>query len=285
MMRDGDRRLGVHVLSEGTGRTVVLCHAAPGSGIFDPDPAATRARDVTLLAVDRPGYGDSDPVGPDSWSTVDGAARDIVAVLDDRGIERVSVAGWSAGGRVALALAALHPEPVERVAVIATPAPNEAVPWIPPEYQAALDALRGRPAAEAHASLSQMLDAMVPDDPGSDAAIGLIGAGPADDAILAQAGVRDRLATMLGAAFAQGAIGMALDIAGYGIRPWSFEPADVRAKTLLIYGSADPVAGSRHGAWWQRALPDARLETAPGAGHLVVIPRWTRVLSHLAPSR
>jgi hypothetical protein len=35
----------------------------------------------------------------------------------------------------------------------------------------------------------------------------------------------------------------------------------------------------------QRRLPDARLEMAPGAGHLVVIPRWVRLLSHLAPSR
>jgi pimeloyl-ACP methyl ester carboxylesterase len=86
------RRLGVHVLNEGTGRTVVFCHPAPGAGTFDPDPDATRARDVTLLAVDRPGYGDSDPIGADSWASVDGAAADIIAVLDDLGIDRVSVA-------------------------------------------------------------------------------------------------------------------------------------------------------------------------------------------------
>jgi pimeloyl-ACP methyl ester carboxylesterase len=54
---------------------------------------------------------------------------------------------------------------------------------------------------------------------------------------------------------------------------------------LLIFGAADPVAGSRHGRWWQRALPDARLEMAPGAGHLVIVPLWGRVLRHLAPTR
>jgi hypothetical protein len=30
-------------------------------------------------------------------------------------------------------------------------------------------------------------------------------------------------------------------------------------------------------------LPDARLEVAPDAGHLVLMSMWTRALSHLAP--
>jgi pimeloyl-ACP methyl ester carboxylesterase len=76
---------------------------------------------------------------------------------------------------------------------------------------------------------------------------------------------------------------MAADIAGYCLRPWGFEPAEVRAKTLLLYGSRDATAGPRHGSWWQERLRDARLEVVPGAGHLLVIPMWARVLSHLAP--
>jgi pimeloyl-ACP methyl ester carboxylesterase len=64
-----------------------------------------------------------------------------------------------------------------------------------------------------------------------------------------------------------------------------FDVADVRAKTLLLYGSADPIAGPRHGKWWQRRLPDARFEQVPGAGHLVVMPMWERALAHLAPRR
>jgi pimeloyl-ACP methyl ester carboxylesterase len=282
-LEDG-RRLGIQVLATGAGRTVVFCHAAPGAAVFDPDPAATAARDITLLAVDRPGYGSSDPVPADAWASVDGAARDIVAVLDDRAIERVSVVGWSAGGRVAAALAALHPERVERVAIVATPAPNDEVPWVPEEQQAGLDALRGSPPADVHRALVGMLQAMIPADPASDAALELIG-GPADAPTLATPGLRDRLADMLAASFVQGAEGMAEDIAGYGIRPWGFEPSDVAAKTLLVYGGADPIAGSRHGRWWQRHLANARLEMAPGAGHLVIVPRWGPILSHLAPGR
>jgi pimeloyl-ACP methyl ester carboxylesterase len=278
------RRVAIHRLAEGSGRTIVLCHAAPGAGTFDPDPAATARRDVTLLAIDRPGYGGSDPVGGDTFATVDGAARDIVAVLDDRGIERVSVAGWSAGGRIALALAARYPDRVDRIAVAATPAPNEAVPWVPAEQQAGLDALRDQPAAAVHAALGGMLEAIIPTDPSSDAALELIGGRHGNGEILEQADVRERLATMFAAAFAQGATGMVQDIAGYGIRPWGFEPREVTAKTLLVYGSADAI-GSHHGRWWQRHLPDARLEMTPGVGHLVVVTRWSRILAHLAPGR
>src|SRR5262249_53681125 len=72
-------------------RLVVFCHCAPGAGMFDPDPVQTHASNVTLLAVDRPGYGRSDRVGPNEWATVDSAADDIASVLDSVGAGRVGV--------------------------------------------------------------------------------------------------------------------------------------------------------------------------------------------------
>ena len=53
---------------------------------------------------------------------------------------------------------------------------------------------------------------------------------------------------------------------------------------LLLYGTRDPAIGSRHATWWQRHLPSARVEMSPGAGHLLIIPMWHRVLSFLAPT-
>lgn len=281
----GGRQVAVHRLAEGnTGRTVVFCHAAPGAGTFDPDPEQTWGRGVTLLAVDRPGYGQSDPLPATRWPSVAGAADDIAAVLDHYASGPVEIAGWSAGGRVALGLAARRPDLVDRVAVIATPAPQEEVPWVPPDLQAGLDAMRGLPVEVVRAALSQQLAGMIPSDNSAADALGLLGASAADEAALTQPGGRERLTAMLAAAFAQGAEGMASDIAGYCLQPWGFEPSAVQAKTLLLYGSADPVAGNRHATWWQKHLPDARVEMMPGAGHLLVLAKWVRALSHLAPN-
>ena len=116
MVLDGGRQVAIHRLAEGdTGRTLVLCHAAPGAGAFDPEPEQTWARGVTLLATDRPGYGQSDPLPAGKWPTVAAAADALAAVLDRLARGPASVAGWSAGGRVALALAARRPDLVDRL--------------------------------------------------------------------------------------------------------------------------------------------------------------------------
>lgn len=266
-------------------RVIVFCHSAPGAGIFDPDPVETRARNVRLLSVDRPGYGGSHPVAAGAWATVASAADDLAAVIDGLHVEPVGVVGWSAGGRVALALAARRPDLVDRVVVLATPAPDAEVPWIARGPRDVLEGLRALAPEEVHAELGERLGSVIPEDPHSPEALWLLCASSADEAALRADGVHARLGDMLQAAFAQGGRGLAADIAGYCLQPWGFEPEAVQAKTLLLYGSRDPLVDPRHGRWWQSRLPDARLEVVPEAGHLVVVPMWARVLSHLAPDR
>src|SRR5262245_18513326 len=136
------RRVAVHRSGPLEGaRVVVLCHPAPGAGLLDPDPTETRARGVALLSVDRPGYGGSDPRLDGRWATVGSAVDDLEAALDAFDVTQVGVVGWSAGGRVALALAARRPELVDRVVVVATPAPDDEVAWVPKDVRKALGVL------------------------------------------------------------------------------------------------------------------------------------------------
>jgi pimeloyl-ACP methyl ester carboxylesterase len=254
------RRVAVHTMADGPGKTVVWCHGAPGAGNFDPDPEATRAHGITLIGVDRPGYAGSDPVPPGQWCTVGLAADDLAAVLRRRGDGPVGVAGWSSGGRVAMALAARHPDLVDRVAVVATPAPDEFVPWLGPELRGQLDQMRLMAPENAYEKLS------VPPD------------GPAVMRLLE---ADEDLSPMFEAAYAQGPAGMLADTAGVLLQPWGFEPRDVRAATLLVYGAADRLVEPRHGKWWERQLPDARYEEVRDAGHLVIGPMWGRIVAHL----
>ena len=278
-------------------RIVIFCHAAPGSSMFDPDPTVSSRRGVHILSFDRPGYGSSDPLPSGVWPSIAQPAEDIAEFLRamDRdeypiGVERprtVGVAGWSAGGRVALALAARHPDLVDRVAVVATPAPNDHVPWIAPQVQAMSDHLGTLPPDDAIAQLSEMLqpqaDAITSADEDGDVPLDAVGASAVDVNALAAPGVRDRLGRMLRDAFRQGPRGVAADILSYTARPWELDYAAVTAKVLLVNGQGDALAGTPHADWYRDALPDARAEVVPGVGHLVLVPQWERILTHVAP--
>jgi pimeloyl-ACP methyl ester carboxylesterase len=287
LVRPGNRRVAYYDLAPDApadAPVVLFCHAAPGSGAFDPDPAVTAAHGVRLISLDRPGYGGSDPVGDDEFATIDAAADDAAALLDETLAPggRAGAVGWSAGGRVALALAARRPELVDRVAVLASPAPDEQVPWIPDEFRPGLDALRGVPAAAAYAALTPAFAPTL--DLPEQARFGLAGVAEPDAAVLAGPGVADRLRVMLDRGFAQGVTGMVADIVGYSLRPWGFDPADVAQPVLLGYGADDALVGAVHGEWYRKVLPSARLELVPGVGHLVVVPFWAAALRHLTAS-
>ena len=87
--------------------TVLALHGFMGTGA-DWDAVAARLADATdVLAPDLPGHGEA--VGlVDADYTCDGAAHRLLDALDARGVERVVVAGYSMGGRLALHLAARH---------------------------------------------------------------------------------------------------------------------------------------------------------------------------------
>ena len=163
--------------------------------------------------------------------------------------------------------------------------PTTPFPWIAAEQRAELERLRELAPHEAQAEIGRCLADFDPTSPFYGDAAWLLAALTSDEPTLRRDGVRARLQELLRDAFAQGPTGLAADIAAHSLQPWGFEPEDVEAKTLLLYGSRDPLAGPRHGRWWKERLPNARVEVAPGEGHLLFIPAWPRILSHLAPGR
>lgn len=105
---------------------VVGLHGTPGgrhSAI--PDEAVLHDLALRYLTFDRPGYGLSDPAPGRSVAAV---ADDVVAVADAAGAGRFAVVGGSGGSAFALAVAALHPQRVESVALIVPTAPRIGTP-------------------------------------------------------------------------------------------------------------------------------------------------------------
>jgi pimeloyl-ACP methyl ester carboxylesterase len=257
---------------------VVLAHAAPGSSAFDPDPTATAAHKVRVIAVDRQGYGLSE-LDPENAPTVASAAADIAEYLASQNITSATAAGWSAGGRVALALAALHPTLVERVAIIATPAPDADVPWVGDDNRAMVESFRSLSPGEAIVALTGMLDEFMGAEPTAESLIASVATPDVDDATVAEA--HDRLAAMLELSAMQGNLGTAADIISYTLLDWGFEPLDVQADAFLFYGEKDPAIGAAHAAWYADQIASAEVEIVVDVGHLLVVPAWEQVLTHL----
>jgi pimeloyl-ACP methyl ester carboxylesterase len=96
----------------GAGPTVLLLHGW-GATKELMAPIGQRLPGYRVITPDLPGFG-ATPPPPQAWG-VDEYAAWVVALLDRLGIGRAHVIGHSNGGRVAIALAAEHPDRVGRL--------------------------------------------------------------------------------------------------------------------------------------------------------------------------
>jgi 3-oxoadipate enol-lactonase len=121
MTHQGGHDAPLHVEHAGTGPELVLIHAGVAdSRMWDPQWTAWQTR-FALTRLDLRGFGRSGrPVGSFSH------AADVLAVLDETGIDRAILVGASFGGLVALDLAAAHPERIERLVLADAPLPGHA---------------------------------------------------------------------------------------------------------------------------------------------------------------
>lgn len=77
------------------------------------------ARDWRVINIDPLGHGASDaPHDADSYEAA-GVTSDLVAVLDDEGVDSATVWGYSRGGWLACNLASRYPDRVDRIVVAA----------------------------------------------------------------------------------------------------------------------------------------------------------------------
>jgi pimeloyl-ACP methyl ester carboxylesterase len=112
----------LHAVVGGDGPPVLLIHGWPGSWYYWRLVMPALARDFTVVAVDQRGIGLSDEPGSgyDSASL----AGDMVELMGALGHQRFAVVGVDTGMLIGYALAADHPDRVERVALGEAPLPG-----------------------------------------------------------------------------------------------------------------------------------------------------------------
>jgi 3-oxoadipate enol-lactonase len=240
---------GVKVAYEirGDGEPLTLVHGLAydrnGWGRF-PDLLAQRFR---VLLIDNRGVGESDePEGPYAVAQM---AADVVAVLDDAGIERTNLFGVSLGGYIAQELALTYPERLAKL-VLASTAPGG--PKAHPMPAAGLEAFGKYPTMEREAGLRLMVENSLGERGVRDVP------GLADEIFAYRLARAPSLAAWQAQAYA-GATFDSYDRIGA-----------IQAPTLIVQGGADNVVDPRNAELLGELIPNARVEIVRERGHLLV---------------
>ena len=260
--------------------TIVHCHGTPGGRLI-PYPTQDRSgrRHVSL---DRPGFGLSDP---QPNRTVGDHAADVGQVLDHLSVDRFSALGWSGGGPHALALGALLPDHVVRVAVVGCPAPDgdpdfDVTAGMPEINLESHRMLKENPEDDRH-DVEKAVAAFLEDPESFLAQIDAI-LDPADVAAARAMNMRPGMIAQLRDAFQNGAEGWFEDDL-VTVRPWAFALDDVRAEVWLWQGERDRLVPVSHGRYLASRMPRCTGLFLPDDGHVSPLMRLPEILDWLVP--
>jgi poly(3-hydroxyalkanoate) depolymerase len=209
-------------------------------------PFAELAEGLELIAFDAPGTGLSQR--PRAPMRMGGLAALVQRLMDESGLDRVDVLGYSWGGGLAQELARRAPDRVRRLVLCAT---GPGLGGTPPRPLAAL--MLATPARYYH---PRLLALSVPHIAG-----GRTGRERGALAAQAQARLR-RPPDLLGYAFQLYAV------AGWSSLPWL---GRLRQRTLVVAGDEDPSVPLGNARALASRIPDARLHVVDGGGHLFLL--------------
>jgi len=272
VLGDG-RRLGYAIWGDPDGRPAVLCHGAPASRLFTPDPSITAELGLRLITADRPGYGCS---SPQPGRTFLDWVGDLSQLMDQLEVSSIGLVAHSAGGPYALACATQLPQ-IRRVVLVSSVAPLDdlAFPDDPGERQ--LIELARRDPDQAAAMITDAAGWLA-EDP--DRFLALPRPEP-DARLLQQEQTRTMFVSAVREAVRQGLIGYATDEV-LCRRPWGISLDQVACDVSIWHGARDLVVPPAQGSALAQLLPHARLQIDPEQGHGLILARWADIGAELA---
>lgn len=280
----GGRRLEVLQAGSPEGVPIFIHHGTPGCAVLPPQAMAdAEAQGWRLITFSRAGYGTSSRApGRNVAQVVD----DVTVIMDRLGVERFATWGVSGGGPHTLACAALMPERVVAVACLSgvAPYPAEGLDWfagmgelnvqdfkrtIAADPEAVRAAIEQEAAEMRSATPEQMLEQMS-------------SVLSPEDAALMRSDDGDFVYRSMTQGLAHSADGLFDDNLAF-VKPWGFDPAQIRVPAQVWQGDQDLMVPFGHGKWLAERIPGAEAHLVPELGHLtVVMRRLSEVHSWLA---
>jgi pimeloyl-ACP methyl ester carboxylesterase len=247
----------VHVIEAGDGATVLFLHGS-GTSSLSLLPVLERLEGVRAIAVDRPGFGVSDPVQVPRERFRDAAIEFVDELLDGLKLETCALAGQSMGGTWGIWYALARPDRVRRLALLSS------APLLP----------QTRPPAPLRMMVTPVIgDLLAHAKPNAKMVVRLMSSfGEADTIVrypalieaLVAAG-RDPIASAANLAELRAIISPI----GFrrSVRIHTDELCRLTVPTLLIWGDRDPVGAVEAAQASAAAIPDSQLEVLHG-GHV-----------------
>ena len=242
-----DGGLAVNFLDDGAGdQTVLFVHGFPfQASMWEPQIPVALEAGRRAVAPDLPGFGASDVPAERSAYSIDGYADLVAALVDALGLGRVVLVGLSMGGYIALAFARRHPGALAGLVLADTrPDPDTPEGRKGRSDQQALVAERG--------DVTPLVDGLL--------ARVLAEASPR------RAEVAARLGDMMRSTAPGGWIG-ALEAMKERPDQTDLLPR-ISVPVLVVVGESDALVPLDVAEAMAKAIPGARFEVVPGAGHV-----------------
>jgi pimeloyl-ACP methyl ester carboxylesterase len=207
---------------------------------------------------------------------------DTRTALDQLGIDRAWILGWSGGGPHALACAALLPERVSRAGVMVGAAPSDDPAFDFTAGMADVNVKEFGAAREGEDALGPVLAPWVEQsarDPDGVLDALAVELPEYDREVVSRPEVRAELWKSIVESVRQGGRGWIDDDLAFAA-PWGFVLADVRPEVRLWQGELDVLVPRSHGDYLAERLPNATFELVPGAGHML-LDHWRETLAWL----
>ncbi len=262
------RTLGYAEYGPANGKTLLWFHGTPGGRrqIAPEARALADERGVRLIAIERPGIGDSTS---HSYASLADWATDIRAFCDAKGIEQFAACGLSGGGPYTLACAYHLADRVTAVTVLGGVAPavgDDAAPGgvsglvrtFAPTIKYVRSPLNRFLVRFIKAAASRA-------DTAVDLAASLMP--PGDQRVFEDPAVRHMFVDDILIASRYQMQALLHDVEIFG-RDWGFPLGAIETPVYLLYGDADNIVPVEHGRHMAERLPNAELRVRPGEGHL-----------------
>jgi pimeloyl-ACP methyl ester carboxylesterase len=257
----------VHIVEVGEGPPVMFLHGSSTSSL-SLLPVLERLEGVRAIAVDRPGFGLSEPVRVPRERFREAAIAFVDELVAELGLQTSALAGNSMGGTWALWYALAHPDRVRRLVLIGS------APLLPGTRPPAPLRVMSTPV------VGDLLTRVV--KPNARMLVRLMASVGEKDTIVRHPELIEALV-----AVGRDPVASTVNLAELraGISPFGFRrsllvrPDELRrltVPTLILWGDHDPVGGVDVAQETARLVPEAQLEVLP-AGHVPYLGNPERV--------